>query len=359
MAKWREVPNTNRGYGARIERVSEGELTSEQRLDLRETLGGMGFQLNSFETDRPVNQSRRNFLKAGAAALVVGGAARYGLDLLESEEQVSGVKEGETVLVETEILDGVEEGDEAREPDAFALEVMERLQHIDPEDVRRTMVLAKRSAPGTNGLSRLEYLKRAFRLRSEPDKERKRPGVPRRLEEELRSWVPGWIAQESRFREGAKSGSNAIGYWQIKDWVYKGYRGTDEVSTLASDQAAVSNELSSDNYHYILHFAGKETLDTLRSKFESTGRFLKDLMKPLMVMALNAGGPAVGKTLKQFVELNPAIDNLRGKEIFVKYKEFARPILGNEASDYVGLVKAWNEAIKREQVSEDARLAER
>ncbi|MCA9361893.1 hypothetical protein KC906_00820 [Candidatus Kaiserbacteria bacterium] len=212
---------------------------------------------------------------------------------------------------------------EAVPQDAFAAEVEQIAADIDDVDLAGTLEYANKPVRGNEALSRMEYAKQAVTFRSEPDTRRGRPAIPPPLQAELRKLMPGWLAQESRFKGDVVSSSAAAGIAQIKPKTWAEYRGTEEVSLRMDEQIKVFGELVSDNYHYILHFAGKEAIDTLRSRFTSEESFLEELMAPLMVNAYNAGGPLIGKMLKRFVD-EVSVENMKtGRELFLQIADFA------------------------------------
>jgi hypothetical protein len=223
-------------------------------------------------------------------------------------------------------------------PDSFSKEIEEWVKHIDEVDLRQTVELVKES----------KFHNDMVKFRSEPDERRGRPAVPKLLQDNLADLVPGWLAQESRFRKDAVSSSKATGYAQIKPNVWEEYKKTSEVSLDIGEQMEVFGELVSDNYHYILHFAGEDVIETLRSKFDSEDKFIEALMTPLMVNAYNAGGPMIGRALNKFVESVPVEEMKSGRDLFVQFTDFAKDNVDGfkeEQDEYVPKVYAFNDKL--------------
>lgn len=194
---------------------------------------------------------------------------------------------------------------------------------------------------GHEEYNRLEYTRTNLRFRSEDDEERGRPAVPELVQEELRRVVPGLFAQESKFNAGLVSSAGAAGLAQIKPQTWKEYKGTDEVSLRMDEQLEVVGELMSDNYHYLLHYAG-ENIEKLREQYDTEEEFNKDLIVPLLVNAYNVGGPGIGKMVNDFVENTPQEFMASGKDLFMQFSDFSYEsnsedgnAYGDDAREYV------------------------
>lgn len=329
--EWQAVPGSDRGYGPRIERRSspaaeypeatgEGWLTEAQRKRLRALLLSLGIAVTAVEMGKRTAPEQ------------------------ETEKYP-------TVGTQTEVVASQHEREQSA-VDAFTAEVEQYASAIDEVDLQLTLDLATKPVRGHEHLSRLAFATGAVMFRSEPDERRKRPAVPELLQAELRRLVPGWLAQESRFKGDAVSSSRATGIAQIKPNVWREYRGTDQVSLRMDEQLQVFGELVSDNYHYILHFAGADAVAALRTHFATEDDFLRDLMTPLMVNAYNAGGPAIGRALRQFVATVPTADWQPGKELFVQFAAFAHehvPGYGVEQRQYAPKVYAFQDLLGDQQ----------
>lgn len=206
---------------------------------------------------------------------------------------------------------------------------------------------------GNEEYNRMEYAQKMIAFRSEPDEERGRPAVPEAVQDGLRRAIVGLFAQESKFNAGLVSSAGAAGLAQIKPrtwWEYtrekKVYASSEEeqaaweaakdsveVSLRMDEQLRVVGELMSDNYHYLTYYAG-DSLDVLRGQFSSEEEFQRDLVVPLLLNAYNAGGPAIGKTVKEFIDNMPAEYLASGKDLFIQYADFTKESQTENADDY-------------------------
>ncbi len=325
QSEWDEIEGSDIGYGPRLEKTAFEQESNQEDLS-EEKLNGKTEWLS---------KGQRRTLQATLLSLGIAVAA-------VSEKNNPSEQEGVTANLNTN------ENIEAITPDKFSLEVELIKSELEPADIEETIKLANKPTLVKPEYTRIEYPQIMMKFRSEDDTKRNRPALPEVLQEDLRDKIPGWIAQESRYKAGAVSKSEATGLWQIKPWVYKGYNGTDKVSKRIEDQTRTAEEIISDNYHYILHFAGEEAVSLLRKKFNSEEAFLKDLMSPLMVNAYNAGGPAIGRLLKKFVQQVSDEKMLSGRDLFLQFADFAKADGTNyskEAREYVPRVYAFNEVL--------------
>lgn len=212
---------------------------------------------------------------------------------------------------------------------------------------------ADKSVRGAEEFTRLEYARNMIEFRSEPDKRRNRPAIPETIQNELKRILPGLFAQESKFNAGLVSRSKATGLAQIKPDVWKEYRGTEDVSLSMREQTKVVGELMSDNYHYILHFAGDKAVKVLKEKFNSEEEFFNDLMTPLIVNAYNAGGPMMGKAVKDFVDNVSDEEISSGRDLFLQIVNYVKENnkgefknYADEAREYVPRVYAMAEVLE-------------
>lgn len=322
--EFKTVPGSDIGYGPRLERVHDTESVYSQEDSITEQKPANDPE--NIPTEGWLNKAQRRSLRATLFAL--------GMAVMSPMKDSTQPSSSEEL---------------AEKIDAFSLEVEKMKKQITEVDIAKTIKIASEPVPGYSGYTRMDYPPAKIKFRSEYNEKRKRPSLPLVLQEGLREVVPGWIAQESRYKIDAVSGSNATGLWQIKPSVYKEYRGTEKVSSQIDDQTEVAGELISDNYHYILHYAGEEAMAILRSKFYSDESFFADLMSPLLINAYNAGGPAIGKMLKKFVDRFPQEEMATGRDLFLQFADFAEVDGTNyskEARDYVSKVYAFDLALK-------------
>jgi len=209
---------------------------------------------------------------------------------------------------------------------------------------------------GHEEYNRMEYAQKMIRFRSEPDEVRERPAVPETVQDGLRQMLPGLFAQESKFNAGLVSSADAAGLAQIKPRTWEEYRGTTEVSLRMDDQLEVVGELMSDNYHYLLHYAG-DSLEVLRGQYDSDEAFHEDLVVPLLINAYNVGGPGIGKMVDEFVANTPQEYMSSGKDLFMQFSDFSYEsasedgnAYGNDAREYVQRVYG-NAAMLEEKYS--------
>jgi hypothetical protein len=223
--------------------------------------------------------------------------------------------------------------------DGFSKQVKEYAEALSDSDIRETAELA----------SKVNFDISSFETRSEPDTQRDRPAVPESVQSQLRHFLLGWIAQESRFRKDAVSKTGAESYAQFKPYVYKEYRGTENVSRDLDENLNVMGDLASDNYHYIVHYAEKESIDVLRGQFDSEQDFMQKFMSFNVLTSHNSGGPILGKALKKFVEQIPQEDMKRGQELFSQFIDFAykhQKGFGVEPAQYAAKVLAMNSVLQ-------------
>lgn len=213
---------------------------------------------------------------------------------------------------------------------------------------------ANKPVKGAEEFSRMEYSQNSIDFRSEPDMRKNRPAVPESVQTELKKLIPGMFAHESKFNAGLVSSSGAAGLAQIKPDVWKEYRGTEDVSLSLIEQIEVVGELMSDNYHYILHFAGDDAIKILKEKYDSEDEFNKNLMVPLLINAYNVGGPMMGRVIKGFVNQISFDDMCSGKDLFLQIADYAKENnkegfgdYANEAREYVSKVYAMSDVLNK------------
>lgn len=180
---------------------------------------------------------------------------------------------------------------------------------------------AEKPVRGAEHLNRMEYAQQEIVFRSQT--EAGRPAVPDTVQAEFRRILPGLFAHESKFNAGLTSANGAKGLAQIMPATSREYRGDADISFSMIDQLDVAGKLISDNYHYITHFGGEELL-SLRDQYESEEEFEIDLIVPLMVLAYNVGGPAVGLLIKDFAEHTAAAERTGGKDLFIQFRDYAQ-----------------------------------
>ncbi len=212
---------------------------------------------------------------------------------------------------------------EADEPDLVAAIESGEIDSYD--DV--VSYFAEKPVRGAEEFNRMEYAQSQIQFRSEA--ESGRPAVPELVQTAFRKIIPGLFAHESKFNAGLVSQTGARGLAQIMPATWEEYTGTQEVSLSMIEQVEVAGKLISDNYHYIVHFAGEEALSVLRARFASEEDFQSDLMVPLMINAYNAGGPLIGIAVQKFVSQTPTEELLSGKDLFLQFADFAEQ--NNEA----------------------------
>jgi len=241
-----------------------------------------------------------------------------------------------------------EEAEEAKETE-FGLVIKEYENQLKDPDIAETIAYATKPVRGHEEFTRAEYAKTALEFRSKPDERTGKPPLPIRLQENLREAAVGWVAQESRFKGDLISKNGATGIWQFLPRIYRHYSGKDKVSLSMEEQTKLAGELISDNYHYILHFAGREALDKLRRRYNSEEEFIDDFMTPVMINAFNAGGPLMGKILRKFAETVSEEEMESGKDLFLQVADFAKANFENyreEQYEYVPRVYAMGKVLK-------------
>lgn len=234
-------------------------------------------------------------------------------------------------------------------PSEFDNEIESYAQSLDLADIIQTINLSNEPEDQTKAESRLDTFINHIQFRSD-EYEGRKPPLPAQLQVELKKLIPGWLAQESRFRLDAVSNSNATGIAQIKPFVWNGYRKTDQVSLDVAEQAEVFGELTSDNYFYLQHYAGNENLELIKERFDSEEEFLTEFMTPLMINAHNSGGPAAGRALKLFCEKIPVDKMKPGKDLFLQFSDFALKNANDyskEQREYVIKILALQKMMKR------------
>lgn len=210
---------------------------------------------------------------------------------------------------------------------------------------------ADKPVRGAEDFSRFEYAQK-INFRSESDTIRNRPALPITVQKELKRILPGLFAQESKFNAGLVSKSKATGLAQIKPDVWKEYKGTTDVSLSMMEQMEVVGELMSDNYYYVLHFAGDDAVRVLKEKFNSDEDFNEELITPLIINAYNAGGPMIGKVIKDFVNNVSSDEMVSGRDLFLQIVDYAKENnrkefknYADEAREYVPRVYAMAEVL--------------
>jgi hypothetical protein len=285
------------------------------------------------------------------------GIAREWLDYKQHELQTSYPSQKITRRMNV-VLDFNAAYSETDEPELVAAIARGEIDTYD----KIISYFAEKPVRDNEEYSRMKYAKEKIMFRSEYDEEKKRPAVPMVIQEEIRRLLPGLFAQESKFNAGLVSKSGATGLAQIKPktwWEYtrkeefksleeqekewERVKNTVNVSVRMDDQVEVASALISDNYHYILHFAGA-AIDMLRNQYDSEDKFYVDLMVPLLVNAYNAGGPMMGRILNSFAKEVPSEEMLKGKELFLQIADFAKTKDGKfedygiDAREYVSRV---------------------
>jgi hypothetical protein len=193
------------------------------------------------------------------------------------------------------------------------------------------------------GTSLAEYLESSFKLRNEPDLKRGRPAVPKAVEDEIRQIILAQAIQESRLDSTAVSSSGARGYFQFKPATAQDYINSEAVPEDIASQVFMTNEHISNNYHYILHFAGEETINKLKQDFNSEDEYNK-LLSLLLTLSHNYGGPGTGRLVKSFYESGHTIDPNSGAETFMSIINYAHENIdgfGQEQLEYVPRIYAW------------------
>lgn len=296
-----------------------------------------------------------------------GGPAGEWLDYVKDKIQTQ-FPDRKVIKGRNIVLDYLTAYNEKDEPDLIKdIESGKRQTYID-----LVQYFANKDVLGAEHLKRIEYARQMILFRSVDDVSRNRPAVPQIVQDELRRLIIGLFAKESKYNAGLVSKSGAAGLAQIKPkiwWEYtngKVFATVEEmesewqrvkdsvvVSLSMIDQIKVVGELTSDNYHYIRHFAGEEAVDTLRNKFSSDESFWKDLVVPLILNAYNAGGPLMGKIVKEFVQNYASEEMYSGKDLFLQIVDFARAHNGpgfaefaDDARGYVPPIYAQTEVLE-------------
>jgi len=212
---------------------------------------------------------------------------------------------------------------------------------------------AEKKVVGNEDYNRMEYASEKIEFVSSPAKEKwGRAEVPMFIQDKLRQLIPGWFAQESKFNAGLVSISDAAGLAQIKPktwWEYtreKEFDSKEEedaewervkddivVSRRMDKQIEVAGYLVFDNYHYIQHYADENNIAKLQSRFTTEESFQEDLMVPLMINAYNAGGPTIGRLVKEFVGSVPESEWEEGKDLFLQIADFGEKAGGKLADN--------------------------
>ncbi len=271
----------------------------------------LNYKTEKEQTESWLNEKQRkalNLLLVSLGVAMSAGAIKQGYEFVDKLESYSDMEKA-----------GAE----------FDSEVESYAQSLDLADIIQTINLANEPEDQTKAESRLDTFINNIQFRSD-EYEGRKPPLPAQLQVELKKLIPGWLAQESRFRLDAVSNSNATGIAQIKPFVWNGYRKTDQVSLDVAEQAEVFGELTSDNYFYLQHYAGNENLELIKERFDSEEEFLTEFMTPLMINAHNSGGPAAGRALKLFCEKIPVDKMKPGKDLFLQFSDFAL----KNANDY-------------------------
>jgi len=310
------------------EKIKRGWLNDKQREFLRVTLLSLGIALSAAKDSNESAEDREQ--KPMPKYVQMDNPHNDALHEALENETLESLEERMSISSCLEQNGSLEDC-----LDELSLKVRDFAKTLSEEDVRQTAALA----------SKVSFNPEAIEFRSEPDQKRDRPALPKRLQENLKDILMALISQESRFKKDARSSSGAIGYGQIKPNTWQEYKGATEVSEDLKEHIEVMGEFISDNYHYILDFAGEDALSRLRNRFDSEADFIDKFMTPAVINAYNAGGPTVGKAIKEFSESTKDDELKSGTDIYSQFSEFAlknHEGYGVDQAEYVPRIYAFN-----------------
>lgn len=170
-----------------------------------------------------------------------------------------------------------------------------------------------------DGRSRYEYVHKAVEFNS---------AVPAIVQSELRELIPGICAQESKFNNGLKSKSGAIGIFQFMPWVWEKYGKSEEDIKSLKIQVEVAGELFSDIYGEFMYHTDEEALIKARGHFTDPESFLIDFVVPMLANSYNAGSARMGEVVDAYFKDIEVDSSLKGKDLFRAVVDFGKN--GNE-----------------------------
>ena len=319
-------------YGPHLERVGSAFVTEPSLSDSYEP-----------STEYKLSEKQRSDLRKVLALVGALGAfsAMKAIDNKDKDTEAPPRSAYQTTETYIDYDSGVDT--------EFLSMIKDNIEQLSVTDIEKTLAYAQKPVYGYKGLTKAEYIKKLLRFRSRFDERTGKPPLPPLLRENLREAALGWVAQESRFKDRAVSKSGAVGIWQFLPRIAQHYSNKDKVPLGVEEQTKMAGELISDNYHYILHFAGVDALDKLRSRYDSEEEFIDDFMTPVMINAFNAGGPLMGKILRRFTETVSEEEMKSGKDLFLQVADFAKDNFENyrqEQYEYVPKVYAMGRVLK-------------
>jgi len=233
----------------------------------------------------------------------------------------------------------------------------------------------EKSFAGSDGLNRVEYLQKNVTFRSQLEEVAGVPGaekraVPPSVQKELRTLLPGLLAQESGFQEDiVNERTQAKGSGQFMPETWKRYTGEEEVSTDFTDQIEVLGPAISDMYDRVLDIMGDEAVENFRSLFPNEETFLIDLVTPMAIGGYNTGPDRIAYAAKKYNESIQLNDMPAGKDLFIAIANYAElsdeGLLSgykHESREYVTRVYAAAQVLAEKyplkELTEDRRIAQ-
>jgi hypothetical protein len=389
--KFKAVPDSNIGYGHKMERVDEdGEnyevepkfepfaLTGEQRKKLRAVLLALGIALipakyltKNVESEMVANGEQTLSVEDSYEKIINESYASKDsifldrselIDEADDEVEYKEVVPVEPEKVESEKLLEEPKSIEPKEPpqkppqkskdlDAFEVEIAVHHAMVDSEDVNIMKKHADKPVVGAKEYNRKEYVQKEIEFEKwNPETEE---GVPPVVQEELRNIIPGLCAQESRFNNSVVSKVGAKGIMQFKPDVWKKYGGKPSDFNSLKRQVEIAGKFFSDLYKQINYHIGKESLSVLQSRFADEESFQRDLLVPLIVNSYNVGAKRMSEAVRLYVKEIPVEKMPNGKELYLAIADHAISSkkgklsrYGEESREYVAKTYAQAEILK-------------
>lgn len=194
----------------------------------------------------------------------------------------------------------------------------------------------------SEGLNRIDYLRAHMQFRSTDEAVQVSTtesvtfrAVPPEVQERLLFYIPGLLAQESKFNddiENQETGATGVG--QIIQTTWERYTGEAAVSKEFARQVEVMGLILSDMYDRVLDKIDANAQKIIRSQFASEREYQLEFVTRVTVAAYNNGPDRIAAVINRFVESVQVADMAPDADLFMAVTEFGRRADGELLSGY-------------------------